>query len=87
MSCMGNGKIGQIDRRPSFTSTGSRWLWALNRIPVGMPEAMRLVGVTDTLEQAQAALKESWDEWLAWAHLAPRSGGNQEDETTEAGGS
>jgi hypothetical protein len=43
-----------------------------------MPEAMRLAGVTDTLEEAQAALKASWDEWLAWANLAPSSGGNQE---------
>jgi hypothetical protein len=75
----GEWQIGQIDRRLSLTGTGSRWFWALNGIPVGMPKAMRLAGVTDTLEEAQAALKESWDEWLAWANLAPPTGGDRAD--------
>ena len=74
----GEWQIGQIDQRPSLIGTGSRWLWALNGIPLGIPKALRLAGVTDTLEEAQVALKESWDEWLAWAHLAASTGGGGE---------
>jgi hypothetical protein len=44
-----------------------------------MPKEMRLAGVTDTLEEAQAALKESWDEWLAWANLASPTGADRAD--------
>jgi hypothetical protein len=65
----GQWQIGQIDRRPSLTGPGDRWFWALNGIPVGMPKEMRLAGVSGTLEEAEAALKESWQEWITWASL------------------
>jgi hypothetical protein len=67
----GEWQIGQIDKRPSLIGPEPRWLWALNGIPVGMPRGMRLAGATVTLEEAQAGLKQSWEEWMAWANLAP----------------
>jgi hypothetical protein len=65
----GEWQIGQVDKRPSFTGTEARWLWALNGVPGG-PKGIRLAGVTATLDEAEAELKKSWDEWLAWAGLS-----------------
>ncbi len=65
----GEWQVGQIDKRPSYTGTEPRWLWALNGVPRG-PEGLRLAGVTATLDEAEAELKKSWDEWLAWADLS-----------------
>jgi hypothetical protein len=74
----GQWQIGQIDRRPSLTGPGYRWIWALNGIPVGIPKGMRLAGVAGTLEEAQVAFRESWEEWLAWANLASPVGDDRE---------
>jgi hypothetical protein len=75
----GQWQIGQIDRRPSLTGPEDRWLWALNGIPVGIPKGMRLAGVSETLEEAQAALQVSWEEWMAWANLAPSTRDDRAD--------
>jgi hypothetical protein len=45
-----------------------QWLWALNGV-YGGPDAMRITGMTETLDQAQAELKESWEKGTAWANL------------------
>ena len=65
----GEWQVGQIDKRPSFTGTEPRWLWALNGVPGG-PKGIRLAGVTTTLDDAEAELRKSWEEWLAWASLS-----------------
>jgi hypothetical protein len=36
----------------------------------GTPTGIRLAGVTVTLDEAEAALIESWKQWLAWACLS-----------------
>jgi hypothetical protein len=65
----GEWQIGRIDKRPSFSGPQSRYIWALNGVPGG-PKGIRLSGVAATLDEAEAALKASWEEWLAWAHLS-----------------
>lgn len=65
----GEWQVGQIDKRPPFTGTEPRWLWALNGVPGG-PKGIRLAGVTATLDEAEAELRKSWEEWLAWASLS-----------------
>jgi hypothetical protein len=65
----GEWEVGRIDKRPSLTGPGFRWFWALNRVPDG-PNEIRLAGVTATLDEAEAALKLSWEHWLAWANLS-----------------
>lgn len=65
----GEWQVGQIDKRPSYTGSEPRWLWALNGVPGG-PQGMRLAGVMPTLDEAEAELKKSWDQWLEWAGLS-----------------
>jgi hypothetical protein len=64
----GEWRVGQIDQRPALMGTGSRWIWALNRAPSG-PEGMPLSGAAGTLDEAEAELKKSWEQWLTWAGL------------------
>ena len=63
----GEWQIGQIN--PAL-SGGTRWLWALNGVPGGTPTSIRLAGVAATLDEAEAALTQSWEQWLAWAGLS-----------------
>jgi hypothetical protein len=65
----GDWQVGQIDKRPSYTGNEPRWLWALNGVPGG-PREIRLSGVTATIDEAEAELKKSWDQWLEWAGLS-----------------
>jgi hypothetical protein len=65
----GDWQVGQIDKRPAFTGTEPRWLWALNGVP-GRPKGIRVAGVTGTLDEAEAELRKSWEQWLAWASLS-----------------
>jgi len=65
----GEWQIGQIDKRSSFVNKEPRWIWALNGVPGG-PKGIRLAGVAESIEAAEAELKKSWEEWLAWAALA-----------------
>ena len=53
----GDWQVGQIDRRPVFTGTEPRWLWALK-------------GVAGTLDKAEAEVRKRWEQWLAWAGLS-----------------
>jgi hypothetical protein len=65
----GEWQVGRIDKRPSFTGPEARYIWALNGVPGG-PDGIRLSGVAATVDEAEAGLKTSWEEWLAWAHLS-----------------
>jgi hypothetical protein len=66
----GEWQVGQIDTRPSPIFGGTKCVWALNGVPAATPKEIRLAGVTATLEEAEAALRESWGQWLAWAGLS-----------------
>jgi hypothetical protein len=66
----GEWQVGRIDKRPPFTGTEPRWIWALNGVPSAGPKGMRLAGVTGTIDEAEAELKKSWDQWLEWAGLS-----------------
>jgi hypothetical protein len=65
----GEWQVGQIDKRPPLTGTEPRWFWALNGVPGG-PGGIRLAGVTGTIDEAEAELKKSWEQWLGWASLS-----------------
>jgi hypothetical protein len=66
----GQWQVGQIEKRPALTGSETRWIWALNGVPAAGPEGIRLAGATGSLGEAEAALKESWEQWLAWADLS-----------------
>jgi hypothetical protein len=63
----GRLRVGRIYKRQT-PRPEIQWLWALNGV-YGGPDAMRITGMTETLDQAQAELKESWEKWTAWANL------------------
>jgi hypothetical protein len=63
----GEWQVGQI--KPAL-SGATRWLWALNGVPGGTPTEIRVAGVATTLDEAEAALTQSWEEWLTWASLS-----------------
>jgi hypothetical protein len=65
----GEWQVGQIDKRPSFTGKGAKWIWALNGVPASIPAGIRLAGVSETLNEAESELKKSWEQWLEWANL------------------
>ena len=60
--------VGRIYKRDSRGRPELQWLWALNGV-YGGPDAMRITGMTTTLDHAQTELKESWEKWTAWANL------------------
>jgi hypothetical protein len=65
----GEREVGRIDKRPSFIGPEGRWIWHLNGVPGG-PKGIRLTGVTETIDEAEADLKKSWEQWLEWASLS-----------------
>ena len=66
----GEWQVGEIDTRPSPITGGTRCIWALNGVPAATPSTIRLAGATATLDEAEAALRASWEQWLAWAGLS-----------------
>jgi hypothetical protein len=74
----GQWQIGQIDKR--FV-TGDRWFWALNGVPASVPRGIRLAGVTTTLDEAEAELNKSWQEWLVWAGFSDSTPATEPDST------
>jgi hypothetical protein len=66
----GEWRIGQIEKRSSLYGPEDRWILALNGVPGSSPKGIRLAGVEETLDEAQAELKKSWEQWLAWAGLS-----------------
>jgi hypothetical protein len=69
----GEWQVGQIEKRPALIGTESRWIWSLNGVPWGTPKEMRLAGVARSLDEATAQLKNSFEQWLAWAQLTDAS--------------
>ena|SRR6266852_1368631 len=61
--------VGRIYKREAASNPTSQWLWAINGVQHAGPKVMRLAGMTASLDQAKAELKENWDKWLVWAKL------------------
>jgi hypothetical protein len=62
-------KIGQIYKRVAAIRPEGQWIWTLNGVPDGTGRRA-LAGSAESREQAEAALRESWEQWLAWAGLS-----------------
>jgi hypothetical protein len=57
------------NRAAHLATLGQEWSWAINDAHAA-PSVMRLHGQGATLEEAKAALRENWNNWLAWAKLS-----------------
>jgi hypothetical protein len=69
----GELQVGQIYKRKVALRPDTQWLWALNGIPEA-PRGLGLSGLAPSLDDATAALKERWSEWLASAELSEANG-------------
>jgi len=69
----GELQIGQIYRRKAAIRSEAQWLWALNGVPAA-GDGLALTGLVANLDEAVAALKESWSKWLASAELSETGG-------------
>jgi hypothetical protein len=69
----GELQIGQIYKRRVALRPDAQWLWALNGIPE-VPPGLGLTGLAPSLDDATAALKERWLQWLASAELSEANG-------------
>jgi hypothetical protein len=67
----GDLRVGRIYERQGTQRL--EFLWALNGV-FGGPHETRVAGKVATFDQAQAALQENWEKWLAWAKLQEHSG-------------
>jgi hypothetical protein len=67
-------KVGHIYKRGTALRPETEWTWTLNGVPDG-PEGLVLAGCAESREGAEVALRESWEQWLAWAGLSDASGG------------
>lgn len=65
----GGLQVGRIYKREFASHRQTQWLWAFNGVQRSNLSALPMGGVSPTLEQARADLKDSWDKWLAWAGL------------------
>jgi hypothetical protein len=65
----GKLKVGRIYKREAAINPATQWVWAITGVYDG-PELMARSGLTATHEEAMAALKDSWQRWLAWAQLS-----------------
>ena len=62
-------EVARIHKRKTAIRPETQWLWSLNSLLRG-PDGMRLTGMAGTPEEAMAALKNNWDQWLEWAKLS-----------------
>jgi hypothetical protein len=69
----GELKVGHIYKRDATLRPEAHWMWTLNGVPGG-PDGLPLTGFAESRNQAEAALSESWEQWLAWAGLSEASG-------------
>jgi len=65
----GELQVGKIYKRKAALRPEAQWLWALNGVPEG-PDGLTLTGLAATLDEAIAALNETWIKWLASAELS-----------------
>jgi hypothetical protein len=63
----GQLRVGRI-RREAALKSDTQWICVVS--VYDGPEAMRRSGMAATIEEAQAALEVSWQQWLAWAGLS-----------------
>jgi predicted RNase H-like HicB family nuclease len=63
----GELRVGRL-RREATLSPAAQWIWVVS--VYDGPDAMRRSGAAGTVEEAQAALNDSWQLWLAWAGLS-----------------
>ena len=71
----GELQVGQIYKRKAALRAEAQWLWALNGVPTAS-DAPALTGLVATLDEAMAALKERWSEWLASSELTEKVNGS-----------
>ena len=64
----GGWRVGRIYRRQDALRPETQWLWFISGVSRG-PDGLRLTGMSATLDEALAALKDSWDKLLVWAQL------------------
>ncbi len=57
-------RVGQIYNRGAALRPETQWIWTLNGVPDG-PGGLALAGCAESRERAEAALRESWEQWLA----------------------
>lgn len=65
----GGLEVGKIYKRKAALRPETQWLWALNGVPQA-PAGLAITGLAATLDEATAALSESWSKWLASAGLS-----------------
>jgi hypothetical protein len=66
-------RVGQIYKRAAAHTPDAEWTWVLNGVPTA-PDRLAVTGCAESREGAEAALQESWEQWLAWAGLSDASG-------------
>jgi hypothetical protein len=76
----GGWQVGRIYKRRDALRTETQWLWSISGVSRGIAE-LRFTGMSGTLDEALAALKESWDKWLANAQLTAAETGAGTDRT------
>jgi hypothetical protein len=64
----GGWQVGRIYKRQDALRPETQWLWSISGISRG-PDGLRLTGMSGTLDEALAALKDSWDKVMVWAQL------------------
>jgi hypothetical protein len=64
----GGWRVGRIYKRQDALRPETQWLWFVSGVSRG-PDGLRLTGMSATLDEALAALKDSWDKVLVWAQL------------------
>jgi len=64
----GGWRVGRIYKRQDARRPEIQWLWFISGVSRG-PDGLRLTGMSGTLDEALAALKDNWDRLLVWAQL------------------
>jgi hypothetical protein len=62
----GGWHVGRIYKRQGALRPETQWLWFIS---ARGPDGLRLTGMSGSLDEALAALKENWTKVLAWAEL------------------
>jgi hypothetical protein len=66
-------RVGQIYKRAAAHRPDTEWMWVFNGVPDSLG-GLALAGSAESRERAEAALRERWEQWLAWAGLSEDGG-------------
>jgi hypothetical protein len=66
--------VGRICKREAAINPALEWIWVITAV-TGAPKSVRQSGSTATYDEAKAALKDNWEECLAWARSSGRDPG------------